>query len=229
MEDRDDAESRIEVDAAVVAALRGHGFSGPKYQRLEEELDRGGRGVLISWMRSGVIFRRCRERGAPLEAPPRRFNQDDRATLANHTLARALPAFRDKALVQGGWRPELGATLFTYFVNSLPLHFANAYRPWCASAREDESWLSSTVREGHTTLYVLGVEAADPEKIYITRESVTRSLRGLDSRTAEALALSADGFTQAEIGSILGISRKAVERLVSRHHQRISRTEDPDE
>jgi ECF sigma factor len=226
VDDRDDVESPLEVDAALVVALRRSGFAGPRYQLFENNLERQGRRILDSWMRAGLIFRRCRDKGAPLATRPRDFTRDDRATLASDTLLRALPDFRARALVGGGWRPELGASLITYFVNSLPLHFANPYRAWCRKAREEEQ-LDQVVHDDRLTPHVFGVE--DPEELYVTRDSAVRSLRGLDRRTAEVVALSADGYTQAEVGLLLGISRKAVERIIGRHHQRLSEGEEPGE
>ena len=64
---------------------------------------------------------------------------EDREDLAVETVARALPFFRQRALVEGGWKPEGGASLSTYFVNFLPFQFANAYREWHRNQKGSES------------------------------------------------------------------------------------------
>ena len=50
---------------------------------------------------------------------------------------RALPWFKAKGLEQwGGWRPELGASLKTYFTRALLYQFANVWRKYLKTAEE---------------------------------------------------------------------------------------------
>ena len=88
----------------------------------------------MALLRSGYIFARCRE--IDLYLTVRRIPARDREELALETLERALPWFKAKGLEQGGWRPELGASLKTYFTRALLYQFANVWRKYLKAAEE---------------------------------------------------------------------------------------------
>jgi hypothetical protein len=123
-----EADARLQADARLRDALAVNDFAGPEYVLFEEDLVRYGRSVLMAELASGLIFTKCAQKGVRL--PRWRLSSQDSEELVYDTLARALPIFRRKALVEGRWQPEGGATLKTFFVNFLPYQFANAYREW---------------------------------------------------------------------------------------------------
>lgn len=107
--------------------LGGHleqdGFTGPRYDLFVEELVRYGISVLRGWMHSGYIFDLVAQRGFNLN--PHELDLEDLATdsdlreeLATMTVARALPRFRQQALVDKGWTSEGGASITTYFMGA---------------------------------------------------------------------------------------------------------------
>jgi|ERR1700719_1361984 hypothetical protein len=94
--DDEDVERQRAADADLVALLAHHDFSGPIYERFELKLYSYGKPILLAWLRTGEIFTQCRRRNLRFSAPPRPFTSDDRAQLANYTLAAALPVFRQR-------------------------------------------------------------------------------------------------------------------------------------
>ncbi|EFL37258.1 hypothetical protein [Streptomyces griseoflavus] len=92
------------ANGRLVTMLEQDGFQGPLYDRFVEELVRYGISVLRGWMHSGYIFELVAQRGFGLS--PHELDLEDLATdsdlregLATMTIARALPRFRQQALV----------------------------------------------------------------------------------------------------------------------------------
>jgi DNA-directed RNA polymerase specialized sigma24 family protein len=216
----EDRARRRAADAQLVALLARDGFAGPAYERFEVDLHNYGRRVLNAWMKSLHIFVKCRRVGLLLSRPPRPFTVEDRSELADHTLASALPSFRQRALIESGWTPDGNASLTTYFVNSLPLHFANPYRAWHRRASEDISWQQRTVPQESAELLAGDPYFTDPALIYVSRETLRDSIRNLDERTRSVLILVAEGYTHAEIGEVYDMTARAVEGVVYRHRKR---------
>ncbi|MFC4535426.1 RNA polymerase sigma factor [Sphaerisporangium dianthi] len=214
-----DAKERLQADTELRDALARNGFTGESYAELQDRLARYAYPIVLAWIRSGFIFLKCRELGIGLAASPRPTDEEDQAQLAIDTVAAGLPAFREKALVQGGWRPERGATLTTYFVGGLPYQFANAYRSWLKSKHQTAT--PDEVPES------VPCPRPGPEQIVVQRDEVREGLRTVPSpRTQLALWLTAEGYDQGEIAEILGegTTRRAVEGMLRRH--RLSRRAD---
>jgi DNA-directed RNA polymerase specialized sigma24 family protein len=205
--------SRLEADALLRDALAAQGFTGPAYGMFEEELVKYGRAVMMGLLISGEIFARCRRRGIGLAG--RSLSPQDREELAEETVARALPVFRRSALVEGGWRPERGADLRSYFAGALLPHFANAYREWWSGQEKDADCYGDVPD---------GVPSPDlgPEQIVMLREEVRAGLATVDSgMTRAVLVLNEDGFDQDEIAEILGVTARSVEGLLYRSRVKI--------
>jgi DNA-directed RNA polymerase specialized sigma24 family protein len=208
-----EADARLKDDARLRDALAVNDFAGPEYRLFEEDLVKYGSSVLTAELISGLIFTRCAQKGIRL--PRWRLSPQDREELVYDTLARALPLFRRRALVEGGWQPGGGATLRTFFVNFLHYQFANAYREW---------------RNGQETDLGQHEDAPDhmpcprpgPQEIYLQREAIRDGLGAIDSENVRAaLVLTEDGYDQDEIAEILGTTRRSVEGLLYRHRTKI--------
>jgi DNA-directed RNA polymerase specialized sigma24 family protein len=217
------AGRRHAADMELVALLARHGYSGPLYEDFERRLYGYGRAVLLAWLRTGEIFVRCHSRSFRLGKPPQPFTDDDRAHLADHTLAAALPAFRQRALIEGEWNPAGGAALTTYFVSGLPVHFPNVYRSWCRQTRREADWQSRIEPEPDFADIPDTTFTNDPLNLYLLRETVREQLRGLDATTRSVLILRYEGLTYAEIGEVHGMTARAVEAITYRHRQRMQR------
>lgn len=217
----EDLARRLEGDTELVALLACNGFVGPAYARFERDLHTYGRRVLTAWMKSGHIFVKCRRRGLLLRRLPRPFTAEDRSELADHTLATALPSFRQHALIESGWTPEGNAGLTTYFTNGMPLHFANPYRAWHRRASEDLRWQHHTVPHENAELLAGDPYSTDPALICVSRETVRDSFRDIDERTRGILALKIERYTHAEIGEVYDMTVRAVEGVIYRHRKRL--------
>jgi DNA-directed RNA polymerase specialized sigma24 family protein len=217
--DDSDAAARAErlaSDAGLVQALAAGGFTGPGYVVFEEELANYGIASMRAMLKSGLIFVKCAQKRIKLPRWP--MTPEDREELAVETVARALPIFRQRALVGGGWKPGGGANLSTYFVNFLPLQFANAYREW---HRDQEG------NAGRYEDIPDDIQALDPgpEPVVLQRQQIRDGLMAIQPEKARAaLVLTEDGYDQQEIAEIIGdgATSRSVEGLLRRHREKIA-------
>ncbi|MEV5981911.1 hypothetical protein [Streptomyces sp. NPDC052114] len=217
---------RCAADAELVRMLRADDFAGPRYDRFEEELARYGISVLRGWLHSGFVFTLVAARGfglSPRESELSELARDSdlREELATMTVARTLPRFRRQALEQGGWRPDGGAGIATYFMGACAYEFPNEYR---RHRSDEERWRRGMDRAEATagTAAVAGVSAE-----VLGRLQVLEDLTDIDDpRMRAAVALTLDGYAQDEIRQILGApSVRAVEGLLYRWRARAKRDE----
>ena len=213
-----DHAQRLAADAQLVALLARDNFSGLLFEEYQGEMYKYGTSVLIAWLKTGEIFVQCNRRGLHLRRPPRPLQHEDRLDLSDNTLAKALPDFRRRALIERRWTPSGGATLAVYFTNSLPYHFCNPYRSWCREVRKEIIRQSCT--ESTSDLAYLTAPCSNPEDGFILRESLREESMRLDEQTFHALQLSEWGYRQAEIAEILGTTERAIEGKLRRHRVR---------
>lgn len=223
---------RRAADGRMVELLAKDGFKGPSYERFQEELARYAISVLCGWMHSGYIFELMAQRGFRLN--PHELDLEDLTTdselrqeLASMTVARALPRFRQHALIDGGWRIEGGASLTTYFVGACAYFFPNEWRRYC------------TVEARHRRAISREKELFEPPvSTYTVAQEVLGNLSVLDEldeivdpRQRAVVALTLDGYSQEEIREIVGMPTvRAVEGLLYRWRtkERKSRMEERD-
>jgi DNA-directed RNA polymerase specialized sigma24 family protein len=209
--------SRLRADAALRDLLEQSDFSGKAYAMFEEELARYGLQVMRGWLRGGFIFAQCGKAGVPLERRP--IPDDDHEDLAQEVVAAALPVFRQKALREGGWRPDGGASLKTYFTRSLCYQFATVWKKRLRN--KDPAAVPGQLVDGPQP------EVASPDpgpaETFLIRDEIRRGLAEMpDERTRTAVVLAEDGYQHEEIAELLGpdVSPRAVEGLLRRHRQR---------
>ncbi|MFC0439661.1 sigma-70 family RNA polymerase sigma factor [Kutzneria buriramensis] len=130
-----DRIARLQADHDLVEELRADGFDSRGYAVFTQTLADYGLPVIQAWIRRRDIFRLTAKRGRPVtcsdelrERLSRDF--DDRQELASMVVARALVHFRDLALVRGGWSPQGGASLTTFFIGACIQVFPNEFRSW---------------------------------------------------------------------------------------------------
>jgi hypothetical protein len=209
----EDVDRRAQ-DQELVEQLRKVGFEGPEYDIFERELVGYGWAVLDAWLRHGQIFERCASIGRAINPTSRERDQlaaskEDREELSATVVGFVISNFRHIALAGGGWRPDGGASLSTYFVNRLVREFPNHFRAWQAQNRRWEQSREVT----HDRL----VELPDPASIAAERDVVLADLVRLRPREREVVALHYDGYSHAEIVELTGaVSEKAVEGVLSR-------------
>ena len=209
---------RLRADCKLRDALAAAGFAGPAYAEFEDELASYGSQLMTAWLDTGHIFARCRQVGLGLQPLP--IPLADREDLAQETVAAALIAFKRKGLQRGGWRPELGASLKTYFTGALCLQFANTWKKW----RRTQKVPAAVPLEAIPPGMAMSPEPG-PGDIAMQRDEIRRGLVGIESeRTRTALVLAEYGYEHEEIAEILGgdVTARAVEGYLRRHRSRMA-------
>ncbi|MGA5492571.1 MULTISPECIES: hypothetical protein [unclassified Streptomyces] len=206
------------ADEQMVRLLSENGFAGVQYDRFEEEVARYGISVLRGWLYSGYVFKLVASRGFDLKPHELELEElvrdsDLREELAMMTVARALPVFRQRALVEAGWRAERGASIATYFMGACAYEFPNEYR---RHRVQQKRWNLGRAAEGVTTEDRLSIRGVAEEAVGNLR--VLEDLKGIeDARTRAAVALTIDGYSQEEIQQLLDAkSIRAIEGLLYR-------------
>jgi hypothetical protein len=208
------------AEEALVARLARTGFEGPGWEEvLAPELARYGEPVLTVWIMSGMIFVRCREKQLRLPPWKRSLTREEAGDLARMTVAHTLPTFRERALVKGGWRPDGGASLASWFIGSCLYAFPNLWRAWRSEqTRWDDAHGPAVLLENNRP------PVCDPAAQVAGQAEVLATLAGMGEVDGKIFALAVDGYTQPEIAEILGLTVRAVEgrvrRVRLRHQQR---------
>jgi DNA-directed RNA polymerase specialized sigma24 family protein len=209
-------------DRQLVLVLARQGFQGRQYEHFVEELVRYGVSVLRGWMHSGYIFQLAAERGYglrphELDLEALASDSDLREELATMTVARALPSFRQRALVDGGWSYEGGASITTYFMGACLTYFPNEFRRYRSSQERQRLALQRQKAVYENPVHPLSAADEVGAKLQVLEELECIG----ESRTQAAVALLLDGYTQQEICQILGEpSVRAVEGLLYRWRQK---------
>ncbi|MGW0612005.1 hypothetical protein [Streptomyces sp. NPDC002788] len=213
------------ADQRLLEVLSEDGFEGPRYDRFVQELVRYGISVLRAWMHSGYIFKLVAERGYglkphELELEELASDSELREELAYMTVALALPRFRQRAFIDGGWSFAGGASITTYFMGACAYDFPNEFRKYRASEERQRRALRQ--QQEHYQPRVSSLSVADE---VLGNLRVLDDLNGIDDvRTKAAVALTLDGYTQAEIQDLLdAASERAVEALIYRWRTKVKR------
>lgn len=190
-------------DAALHRGLVAAGYDGAVWWRCARDLTRYGHAVVVAWLRTGEMFAQCRRKGCYPGPPPLSWRQDDLHAVAEDTVSQAILDFRDRALAGGGWRPDGGASLKTYFVGRCVLAFPNAYRKWRA-----EQWHRQHLAASDSWAPgIAGVSSCeqDPADLALRRLSLWEGFDGIpDERTKKAILLQEAGYRVEEIARALG-------------------------
>jgi RNA polymerase sigma factor (sigma-70 family) len=206
---------RLAEDADLVTWLALNGFAGADYVRFAYELARYGHAVITAWVRRGLIFGKCRDRGLGglEEPPPGMMTRPDVAEeLANETVAKSLHYFRENVLMRGQWNPNRGASIKSYFIGQCLIRFPNIYRAWLRTEAStnvlliDDLAFLDRPSDGPVT---------DPADLAVIRQEIDTRLAGLPERTRTIMVMTAAGWTQQEIATRLGTTVKAVERTLN--------------
>ena len=209
---------RRAADQRLRDELATHNFSGPQYQQFERELVRYGTSVLRAWMYTGYVFKLASSRGyclrpSEVELGALHRESDVREELANMTVAVALPKFRQRALIDGGWRPDGGASLSTYFTGACLAVFPNEFRRWRVQV---EKWRRQDGRDP-ALLMPEANSVSDPAVVATGNIYVLDHLRNIDPRARKILVLTLKQYTQEEIAELFGEpSARAVEGVLYR-------------
>ncbi|MEU3771547.1 hypothetical protein AB0E55_41325 [Amycolatopsis keratiniphila] len=211
---RGDRLARHRADEVLIQRLADQNFEGQEYDLFRAELASYALPVLRSWIRAKTIFDLCRRINRPLEATDQvrehlACDIDDRVAVASETIALALRLFHRYALAGGGWSPEGGASLKTYFVGACIRCFPTAFRRWVTEHDRHHRQQSETGAEAR---YLAVGQLDDPADNVISEQTVLDCLARMDSVTRELAARVVFlDETHEEAGRPHGLSGRAVE------------------
>ena len=213
--------ARLDVDRQLVAELRANNFTGVHWDYYAIELTKYGLAVLTGWSIRGLILDKVRRRGFGGLPAPRDDSLTDpvmAASVAGETVVNALIAFRKDVLIPGVWDPAKGASIKTFFIGQCLKQFANVYRAWHHETYGDASFNAVDAAEipeagfGHHEDVVVRVS---------TQHEIRRVLATIkDPRVKQAFVLSSAGHSHVEIARRLGVTDKAVERMMANERDR---------
>lgn len=215
----DDDRACADADVALYESLVGAKFSGVAWELFSTSLAKYATPILRSWLYTGEILAACARRGRPVryrseDMDSLRADRDEREELVYEAVARGLQVFRKHALVEGGWRPDGGASLKSYFVGAVVGEFGAVYDRWATERQRrplcvpdgDEELASIPMPSGET-----------PESSVIGHDAIRRLLAQVkDDASRTALFLEMSGYSKKEIGEHLHLSEGAVSMRLSR-------------
>ncbi len=215
-----DRIDRLAADYELVNDLALADFRGKDWDYFTTELARYGFAVIRGWMRRGLIYARCKEQKVKGVPPPLDygFDDDEIEELANETVALALVHFRDDVLMKKKWDYQRGATLRTYFIGQCLIRFGGVYRSWWNNERPfsdmvtDDDELLADLGPRHNTTAGRAIDA-------VTAERALASIK--DPRVRFAMRKCAEGWTQARVAQILGVTPHAVHRMIANERERL--------
>jgi hypothetical protein len=226
--ERSEAARRLErlaADQDLVTRLALQRYEGAEYDVFETELAKYGIDVITGWLVRGLIFAKCKERGfGGLPAPPGNALQDRDTIggLAGETVAKALYHFRQDVLMRGRWVGSRGASLKTFFVGQCLIRFANIYRAWWTSEVDQQKTIYEVARLETAPRITSRIDG--PESNVVDHTEVHRLLGHIkDHRVKTALVLTVAGWSQEQIADRMGITEKAVERMLANNRDRLKR------
>lgn len=214
---------RLFEDYNLVQMLALAGFKGKDYDYFETELAKYGVAVIGGWLRRGLIFAKCRQRGfgGLREAPLGAFDDPDTVDgLTGETVAYALKHFRSHALLEQRWDYRKGATLRTFFIGQCLIQFGNVYRRWWTT----EARAPHLPAELETLDDLEKRHVPSVEELVVDQVTVERTLGTVKNpRVRRAFAYRGAGLSNSEIGERLGVTEKTVERMIANERERIRR------
>ncbi|MEU4039903.1 hypothetical protein [Streptomyces collinus] len=129
-------------------------------------------------------------------------------------LATAAGRFREQALLGGGWKPELGSSLRSYYVGALVLEFPNAFRRWHTQWRAEDGlrpvqWTDLLELEQVAGRLFVMPAAVDPAHQVAVADLLERTLAAGDDEIRKIAELRKLGCEWQEIGTWLGKNANA--------------------
>jgi len=91
--------AELEADNELLNRLMWSGWIGPEWDTLADRLIAYGYTVVSSWLRKGIVFDRCEDRGIYLRRTQRCRQQPEASSLAGETVAVSVVKFRETVLI----------------------------------------------------------------------------------------------------------------------------------
>ena len=217
-------DEREPDDAVLVEELRAVGFSGLAYERLEDRLVTYAIDVLDGMFRNRTIYPAVASHAFPLrhtaeESQLLCASEPDRMELVLDATVEGLVLFRRRGLVGGGWSPELGASLRTYFVGACLLCLPNVYRRWQRRRERLRSVLALPVESLEAVAPVDGFPTQrDPADRVADRLHVEEELERMPPQVQQAMIrMALYGESVADVAAVIGMTPRALEGRIDRY------------
>ena len=224
--DGEGPEAGADDDVDLFLRVAEAGFTGPLLDLFTAALVIRCRPILHGWLRSGRIFKECAGEGRPLEVTHQdredlRTRRDDRAELADETIAHALVAFLDAARNGSGWSPDGGRSITSYFVTACVHRFPGVFRRWSGERRRQPAHRHYGLdpRDSGLDQHAPAHLAPDPADDVIGRHTTTREMQNMEPMMRVIVQGLVNGESYATIGELLDMTPRAVEAKVYRYRR----------
>jgi hypothetical protein len=179
--------------------------------------------LLAQWRDKTLLLKVRRKTSIPLGPQPSSWDFSYVRSIVAVAVSHSVEPFLDHAVLRGGWDPDRGATISTYFTHYCYYRFADEYRREYRSERRASRMLSSV---GDARALDLSLDVArylmlrpdpDPERVVLDRAEIRRLLQAAShSRIPTIVFLIAEGHTAKEIGRHLNMSENAVNKALGK-------------
>lgn len=215
---------RLERDARRVEVLRALGPNSRRYVEFGLVLRDFAMGTLVGQWRNRQLLREVKKATSiSLGLPPSNWDFSYVRSIIAAAVSQSVEPFLDSAVLQGGWTPNGGATVSTFFTNYCYYRFADEYRREYRSERRSVRTLRGPAAE---PVLDLGLDASrylmlppdrDPEHVALDRAEIRQLLcMATHSRIPEIVFLVAEGCTAKEVGCRLNMSENAVNKALGK-------------
>ncbi len=213
------------ADHELLQKAAAEDFAGPVTARLLTQLVRYALPVMSSLMESDAVFERLRKlmRGRPggFYLPPRTLTPDQIHTLALDSVHRGVDLFLVQERDGRGWRPDGRAALSTWFVNGCILSFQTPWKNMVKEMRASDRIRPSGLVGGDW--FDEPDDRPGPEQRAVTVAELQRLLARIPgARNRQIVVMTAQGYTCAAIGEVLGMREHAVGQRLRRLRQQLS-------
>jgi DNA-directed RNA polymerase specialized sigma24 family protein len=220
-------DTRLDADRRRAEALRALGQDHDRFIEYGLNLRDYGINTLIKQWRTGelrpIVHHKTRIKLPP---PPSSWLDDDVSGLIAEAVIRSVEPFMQSAILQGGWQPEGGASIKTYFIGSCYFTFATDYRREYRAEMKASKMLERKKLDLELDVirYVHHTVGRGPEQTALNRAEIRRLLAlATHTRIPEIVFLLADGMTSNEVGAALGMTSNAVDQALKKFRLDVSR------
>jgi hypothetical protein len=220
-EDRDvPNDTKLDADRRRVETLRALGQDHRYFIEYQTNLRNYGINTLIKQWRAGELRRIiCDKTSITLPPPPLSWLDQYVNSIIAEAVIRSVGPFMQSAILQGGWQPERGTSIKTYFIGKCYLTFATDYRREYSAEMKASKTLQGKKPDLELDVirYVCHTINQDPEQTAINRAEIRRLLAlATHDRIPEIVFLLADGKASNEVGAMLGMTGNAVNQALKK-------------
>jgi hypothetical protein len=210
----------IDADARIVERVRQAGEGSREYLELSTILLEIGVGTLTNLRKNNSLFPTLRQHRIAVPKPPESWPKDAPGVIYL-SVRGTVPNFMRRQVLDGGWDPNKGTTLKTFFVTASLYGFAKEYRTYykeeTGGQRMEYCVDDVALLVDHDQEY----EAASLESAAVHRDTLRRLLPpDTDPELLIILVRASQHFTQKEIADNLGVSEEAVSSRIRRFRRR---------